>query len=151
PSATRAVPGQSSLKAPLYRVTMQQVERQLHRELPPTRLWCYGGSFPGATFETRSGGGLFIEWADELPSRHFLTIDHTLHGAEPNHPDVRAVVHVHGAKVPPESDGWPEDWYLPGKSRTYFYPNRQDAATLWYHDHTMGINRLNHYAGMFGL
>ena len=31
------------------------------------------------------------------------------------------------------------------------YPNRQDAATLWYHDHAMGIERLNHYAGLFGV
>jgi spore coat protein A, manganese oxidase len=26
----------------------------------------------------------------------------------------------------------------------------QDAATLWYHDHAMGIERLNQYAGLFG-
>ena len=91
-----------------------------------------------------------IEWANELPARHFLPIDHHLHGAEADKPEVRAVTHVHGAKVPPESDGYPEDWYVPGKSRTYDYPNHQDAATLWYHDHAMGINRLNIYAGLFG-
>jgi spore coat protein A len=61
------------------------------------------------------------------------------------------VVHVHGARVPPESDGWPEDWYAPGKSATYSYPNRQEAAMLWYHDHAMGINRLNICAGMAGI
>ncbi len=33
----------------------------------------------------------------------------------------------------------------------YHYPSRQDAATLWYHDHAMGINRLNIYAGLLGL
>src|SRR6202041_3258493 len=33
----------------------------------------------------------------------------------------------------------------------YFYPNRQDPTLLWYHDHTMGINRLNIYAGLLGL
>jgi spore coat protein A len=138
-------------QAPYYRVAMKQIECKLHRDLPATRLWCVGGSSPGPTFETRSGQGLTIEWANELPTRHFLPIDHSLHGAEAGNPDVRAVVHVHGAKVPPEADGYPEDWYVPGKSRAYFYPNRQDAAMLWYHDHTMGINRLNTYAGMFGL
>ena len=56
-----------------------------------------------------------------------------------------------GRRTPPESDGYPEDWYVPGKSATYYYPNQQDAAALWYHDHTMGINRLNIYAGLFGL
>ena len=54
-------------------------------------------------------------------------------------------------KTPPESDGYPEDWYVPGKSATYYYPNQQEPATLWYHDHAMGINRLNIYAGLFGL
>jgi spore coat protein A, manganese oxidase len=144
------MPG-SALKVPYYRVAMQQIERKLHRDLAATRLWCCGGSVPGPTFETRSGEGLSIEWANELPAKHFLPIDRTLHGAEASNPEVRGIVHVHGAKVPPEYDGYPEDWFVPGKSRTYFYPNHQDAAMLWYHDHTMGINRLNTYAGMFGL
>ena len=59
-------------------------------------------------------------------------------------------MHVHGAKTGPESDGYPEDWVVPGKSSLYYYPNQQDAATLWYHDHTLGINRLNVYAGLLG-
>ncbi|MEI9972197.1 MAG: multicopper oxidase [Ignavibacteriota bacterium] len=145
------MPGQAGAKVPYYRIAMQQIERKLHRDLPPTRLWCCGGSSPGPTIEARSGEALAIEWANELPAKHFLPIDHTLHGAEASNPEVRGIVHVHGAKVPPEYDGYPEDWVVPGKSRTYFYPNRQDAAQLWYHDHTMGINRLNTYAGMFGL
>ncbi len=29
-------------------------------------------------------------------------------------------------------------------------PNQQDAAMLWYHDHALGINRLNVYAGLLG-
>ena len=72
-------------------------------------------------------------------------------GAEAGKPESRTVVHVHGARVPPESDGYPEAWYEPGKARTYHYPNQQDAAMLWYHDHAMGINRLNICAGMAGL
>jgi spore coat protein A len=47
-------------------------------------------------------------------------------------------------------DGLPERWITPGKSATYFYPNRQRAATLWYHDHAVGITRLNNYAGLSG-
>ena len=30
------------------------------------------------------------------------------------------------------------------------YPNQQRAATLWYHDHTLGMTRLNVYAGPAG-
>ena len=33
----------------------------------------------------------------------------------------------------------------------YEYPNDQRASTLWYHDHAMGITRLNVYAGLEGL
>jgi FtsP/CotA-like multicopper oxidase with cupredoxin domain len=63
---------------------------------------------------------------------------------------VRSVIHLHGGKTPPNSDGYPEHWVIPGKSLTFFYPNRQDAATLFYHDHTMGINRLNIYGRTAG-
>ena len=94
---------------------------------------------------------MLVEWANDLPSKHFLPIDYSLCGAERSNPEVRSVVHLHGGKTPPESDGFPEDWYVPGQSRTYYYPNQQDATLLWYHDHAMGINRLNIYAGLLGL
>ncbi len=135
----------------MYSLPMREILAKLHRDLPPTRLWSYGNSSPGLTFETRGGQGLHIEWPNQLPAKHFLPIDHNLHGAEENVPEVRGVVHVHGAKAPPGSDGYPEDWYVPGQTRAYYYPNQQEACTLWYHDHTMGINRLNIYAGMFGM
>jgi spore coat protein A len=134
-----------------YRVAMRAISSKLHRDLPATGMWSYGGSVPGVMFDTRSGEGLAVEWANELPTKHFLPIDHTLHGAEKGVAEVRGVVHLHGGKTPPESDGYPEDWFVPGQSRTYRYPNSQDAALLWYHDHAMGINRLNIYAGLFGL
>jgi FtsP/CotA-like multicopper oxidase with cupredoxin domain len=35
-------------------------------------------------------------------------------------------------------------------SATFQYPNDQAAATLWYHDHTLGMTRLNVYAGPAG-
>jgi spore coat protein A len=98
----------------------------------------------------RSGEEILVEWANELPQQHFLPIDHRLHGAEEGNPQVRIVSHLHGARVPAASDGYPEDWFAPGKSALYHYPNQQDAAMLWYHDHAMGINRLNIYAGLFG-
>jgi spore coat protein A len=134
-----------------YRIEMRRILAKLHRDLPPTPMWAYGGSVPGPTIETRAGEPVRIEWVNALPHRHFLPIDHTLHGAEASLPEVRTVVHVHGAKAPPESDGYPEHWYTPGKSAEYEYPNHQEAATLWYHDHAMGINRLNIYAGLFGV
>jgi spore coat protein A len=146
----RPSPENASLKLPYYRVAMRQIEAKLHRDLKPTRLWAYGSSSPGPTFEARSGQGILVEWANELPTQHMLPIDHSIHGAEADKPEVRTVVHLHGAKAPAESDGYPENWYVPGKSAVYHYPNRQDAAMLWYHDHALGINRLNIFAGLFG-
>ena len=35
-------------------------------------------------------------------------------------------------------------------TNTYNYPNAQEATTLWFHDHTLGIVRLNVYAGLEG-
>jgi spore coat protein A len=92
-----------------------------------------------------------IEWVNELPVKHFLPVDHTLHGCGTDVPEVRAIVHVHGAKVLSKDDGYPEDWFVPGTSRTCHYPLEQDATALWYHDHAMGLNRLNIYAGLFGM
>jgi spore coat protein A len=149
-SGMRLVPG-SAARVPYYRMPMREIQVKLHRDLPPTRVWAYGGSFPGPVIEARSGRPAMVEWVNELPTKHFLPVDHTLHGAEADKPEVRAVVHLHGGRTPPESDGYPEDWFVPGKSATCFYPNRQDAAMLFYHDHTMGINRLNIYAGLQGL
>jgi spore coat protein A len=149
-SGSRPAPDDPHRKLPFYRLAMRQVEHKLHRDLPATTMWGFGSSSPGPTFESRSGEGLLVEWVNELPAKHFLPIDHNLHGAEAGLPEVRGVVHLHGAKAPPASDGYPEDWYVPGKSAVCHYPNHQDAAMLWYHDHTMGINRLNTYAGLFG-
>jgi spore coat protein A len=151
PTGHRSAPGSSGIRLPVYRVAARAVTQKLHRDLAATPLWAYGGSVPGPMFDVRAGEGLLIEWVNELPSRHFLPIDHSLHGAESGVIEGRTVVHLHGAKISPESDGYPEDWYGPGQSRLYHYPNDQPAALLWYHDHAMGINRLNMYAGLFGL
>ncbi len=72
-----------------YRIDMREKRVKLHRDLPPTVVWTYGDSFPGPVFDTRSGEGLLVEWVNELPTRHFLPIDHTIHGAEADKPEVR--------------------------------------------------------------
>jgi spore coat protein A, manganese oxidase len=41
-----------------------------------------------------------------------------------------------------------EEW-APGTA-TFQYPNSQRASTVWYHDHTLGMTRLNVYAGPAG-
>lgn len=151
PSGRRPHPHHFGEIIPWYRIAVRERLVKIHRDLPPTRMWCFGDSFPGPTIETRSGQPMLVEWENQLPARHFLPIDHTLDGAGPGVPNVRAVVHLHGGRTPAESDGYPENWIVPGQTQTCFYPSAQDAALLFYHDHSMGINRLNIYAGMQGL
>ena len=133
------------------KITMREIHAKVHRDIPATRMWSYGPTPLAPIIEARSGHPLEVEWINNLPARHFLPIDHSLHGCGRDIPEVRAVAHVHGAKVPTKDDGYPNDWFVPGRSKSCHYPMQQDAATLWYHDHAMGINRLNIYAGLVGM
>lgn len=151
PAGLRPSPANPAAQIPYYRVAMEQCQAKVHRDVPPTTFWGYDGACPGPTLEARRGEPLLVEWSNELPQRHFLPIDHTLHGAEMDKPEVRTVVHLHGGRVGPESDGHPEEWFVPGRSATCYYPNQQEATALFYHDHAMGITRLNAVAGLMGL
>ena len=144
-------PADPARKIAHYRIAMQQFQARVHRDMPPSTMWGYGGASPGPTIEVRSGAAIKVDWINNLPRQHLFAIDHTLDGAMADIPEVRTVVHLHGAKVPPESDGYPESWMAPGHSASHVYPNQQDAAALFYHDHAMGITRLNTAAGLMGL
>jgi spore coat protein A, manganese oxidase len=138
-------------RIPHYRVSMREFKARVHPHMRPTTFWGYGGICPGPTFEVRSGEPIMVEWVNALPARHFLPIDHHLHGAETDKPEVRTVVHLHGGRVAPENDGYPEAWVTPGHSISDYYSNEQNAAALYYHDHAMGITRLNNAAGLMGI
>lgn len=138
-------------------VPMVPFQRKLHRDIPPTTMWGYRGMHPGPTIEVRSGVPVAIRWTNHLPTTHPLAIDPTIHGAGPGAPQVRTVVHLHGHKALPPSDGYPEAWFTSdGQTGPYYnpnpyqYPNDQPATTLWYHDHGLGITRLNLYMGLKG-
>ena len=73
------------------------------------------------------------------------------------------VTHRHGGHNDSIHDGLPDQWFTqsgggngprdvgPGfVTSTMTYDNDQQAATLWYHDHALGITRLNVYAGLAG-
>lgn len=141
-----------------YEIKMQQAKQVLHSDLPPTTIWGFQGIYPGPTIEVESYEKVFVQWVNALPARHLFPIDHTVHGAEIDKPDVRTVVHLHGGRTEPESDGYPEAWFTNGflnvgpffKKRIYSYSNSQSPRTLWYHDHAIGLTRLNIYAGLAG-
>ncbi len=158
PVPYRAQPRGAVDGMPLFRIAMRQVKQKLHRDLRPTTVWGYDRLYPGPTFDVRLGAPIAVEWSNTLPAAHLFPIDTTLHGDEPPAPAVRTVVHLHGAKVLPDSDGHPEAWFTRGFSQTgpffgptiYHYPNDQPATSLWYHDHALGTTRLNVYAGLAG-
>ncbi|WP_105617693.1 multicopper oxidase family protein [Vallitalea okinawensis] len=144
---------------PYYEVRMQQIEQKLHRDLPPTTVWGFEGKYPGPIFDVKRYKPIKVKWMNELPKKHLLPVDTTIHGAEADKPRVRTVIHLHGGVVRPESDGYPEAWFTNGyeevgpyfSRKIYDYPNIQRGATLWYHSHAMGITRLNVYAGLAGV
>lgn len=137
---------------------MKETKQSLHRDLPKTTIWGYEGMYPGPTIEVEEGERVYVKWKNELPEKHLFSIDHTVHGAEIAKPDVRTVVHLHGGRTEPASDGYPDAWFTKGftvkgpffQKEIYEYNNPQSARALWYHDHAIGLTRLNIYAGLAG-
>ncbi|MCB2186806.1 MAG: multicopper oxidase domain-containing protein [Deltaproteobacteria bacterium] len=85
----------------------------------------------------------------------------------------RVSTHLHGGHTPWISDGTPHQWVTPADevtpypkgasvayvpdmdggvepagTYTFYYTNQQSARLMFYHDHALGITRLNVYAGM---
>jgi spore coat protein A len=173
--------------------------------MPMTTVWSYGSAnhpgtfnYPAFTIESKWNKPARVKWINDLVDpvtgnflTHLLPVDQTLHWANPPGGEagkdtrgfdptpymgpVPIVTHVHGAHVGPESDGYPEAWWLPNANdipagyatqgtrydqydltntepgtAVFQYPNDQNAATLWYHDHTLGMTRANVYAGPAG-
>jgi len=152
PQVIRPRPGEVPVQ-----IHMRPFNHRAHRDLPPTAMWGYNGMWPGPTIEVRKGQPISVKWMNQLPTKHFLPLDYTIHGEEQDVPEVRTVTHVHGARVMPDSDGYPDAWVTSegraGSARAAdpcHYPNDQAATTLWYHDHSIGITRLNIYAGLAG-
>src|SRR5579862_4720422 len=51
-----------------YRIPIQEFYAKIHRDVPSTRFWGYGGSVPGPTIEARSGEKIVVEWQNQLPA-----------------------------------------------------------------------------------
>ncbi|QIB70796.1 multicopper oxidase domain-containing protein [Aminipila butyrica] len=137
----------------------------------------YKRSSPGPTFEAVRGQTIQVQYINRLVRPHMLAVDPTLHWANPNNmpmeppkpwplfppgfPKAQApiptVTHLHGGENPAIYDGHPDAWFTSGEERgsafvttKMIYENTQPPATLWYHDHAMGITRLNVVAGLAG-
>ena len=154
-----AVPKSKNSKSgsPYYEINMIKARHRFHKKFPFTEVWGYNGIVPGPTIEAKKDEVTYVKYLNKLPNKHFLPIDYSLHGVN-NSPEVRTVVHLHGANVATASDGHPEAWYTKDYAITgpmfsqemHEYTNHQPGTTMWYHDHTMGLTRLNVVAGLAG-
>jgi spore coat protein A len=149
-----------------------------------TTVWGYGYddergvSWPGRTFQVRSGEPTTVRWNNDLvrrggrPLPHLLPVDDSLHWCYslPGYEQysikkngVPIVTHLHGGHSDFRFDGNPEFFWSPdyeivgpqwkpvgGIIKDFVYLNDQPAGNLWYHDHALGLTRLNVYAGMAG-
>ena len=167
--------------ASFYAIGVYQFEQDLGLVDPATgaplltTVWGYGqdaasATYPGHTLHMQRDVPAYVLWDNRLvdeqgvPLPHLLPVDTSLHWAMPTNPaypasGVPIVTHVHGGHSESASDGLPGSWFTPGFAQVgpgwvkdvYHYDNDQEAASLWYHDHALGITRLNVYAGLAGL
>ncbi len=132
--------------------------------------------WPSFTIEAQRGKPLNLEVKNELydlsykdvniPADQTIMMDGVpLTGdpmTEPYTGPIPIAMHLHGGEVQSTSDGGPYAWFTPGyalKGKGWdqgvgpvlTYPNSQEAATIWYHEHSqLGLTRINVYAGMAG-
>ncbi|KAI9162440.1 hypothetical protein LWI28_027373 [Acer negundo] len=137
---------------------------KFHRDLPPTPVYAYGTSehtatVPGPTIEAIHGIDTYVTWQNHLPSKHILPWDPTIPTAIPfTKKGIPTVVHLHGGIHEPESDGNTNSWFTAGfeekgptwTKKMYHYTNMQQPGNLWYHDHALGLTRVNLLAGLIG-
>jgi len=146
------------------RIPIREAEQQI---LPgrKTRLWTFGGSFPGPTIRRRAGQRTRVTFHHDLP------------------PKVGELsVHLHGAHSRTQFDGQPggltksqptslycsiprglsaremgNDLLLkPGASKTYVYDLMEDgrperASFQWYHDHRLDRTAPHSWKGLAGM
>src|SRR5262249_23375090 len=136
-----------------------------------SRVWGYDGTVPGPTIEAERGQPVTVEWRNELDGTLPVVVTiapqatdgdgvsvQCVPGLSGGAPDPHApaltgcpVVPLHGGLTPAAYDGWTENLFAPGQPAVYHYPMDQRAALLWYHDHVMGVTKLDVYAGLAGL
>jgi len=137
-------------------------------------------TWPGRTFQiTRGNDETQVIWQNNLKgvTQHLLPVDTNLHWCYSLHgytkytiakTGVPIITHLHGGHTDYQFDGNPEFFYSPpGKNKKsivgpqwanvsggfttkFRYDNDVPAGNLWYHDHALGITRLNVYAGLAG-
>ena len=106
---------------------------------PKTRMWTFGGTYPGPTIERPTGHDTKITFTNHLPKSAGST-----------------TIHFHGDHHTWQDDGQPDRFLIGhGKSRTYDFPltdhgKPETEATDFYHDHRMNLTARNNWHGLQG-
>jgi FtsP/CotA-like multicopper oxidase with cupredoxin domain len=145
----------------VFEVRQREALASVSPALPVQRLWGYDGQVPGMTFHARYGEQMLVRWRNELPA------DNGGFGI------AQTSTHVHNGHNPPESDGFPTNYYPnlqnPAIANATFYdahypnvlagfasthaPNgdiSESSSTFWYHDHRVDFTAQNTYKGLAG-
>ncbi|KAF2122934.1 bilirubin oxidase [Lophiotrema nucula] len=113
-----------------YEVEIKEFTKQVYPNLPATPLVGYDGESPGPTFMMQNGREAVVRFTNNGPSK--------------------SSVHVHGQYNRAPFDGWAAATSNPGQYKDYYYPNAQNARTIWYHDHSEYTTGENAYRGQEG-
>ena len=138
-------------------IEMVNATHQFHSAMTATPTFAYRGgtvsqNYLGPVIVAKQGVPFDLTMVNSLGAHPLASaIDYELAGAvAADATGPRASVHLHGGNTSPGNDGDPTDTFAAGASKTYRYENSQEASGLWYHDHALGITRLNVYAGLAG-
>jgi FtsP/CotA-like multicopper oxidase with cupredoxin domain len=153
----------------LYRLIVQEHDHKFHKDLPPSKVWSYGGKFGGPVLDVRYGRPFCLHFDNTLPANHVGY----------GNPEITS--HLHNFHTATESDGGPWNWVKPGGDRNQHYTMaragftsqpadfadplapggtwwatdggdgdlRETLTTLFIHDHRPEFTAANVYKGLF--
>jgi spore coat protein A len=177
PLATKQSVNFAGKTTDFYKLAAAKYSETMHPDLPGktdffgyTDLSNIDQKYLAGIIVATRGTPVLLSVTNFLPNRHVLPVDPTIM-AGPNGqmvgdlPTNRIATHLHGGLTPWFSDGTPFQWFTPSGQHgpsfmnvpgfqanpgtgVNYYPNDQSARLVWYHDHAIGITRLNAYAGI---
>jgi len=136
-------------------LTVQNGINRFHPNVPTTtNILTYGTGYLGPTLVAQTGTTRTVKvthnttaywhpFHDSMDAKAMGTV--ALDQTNP-----RVSTHLHGGVSRPDSDGHPEDVINKGQTKTHQWSFGKEPKLIWYHDHALGITRLNAQAGLAG-
>lgn len=100
-----------------YEIEIKKLSQNVYPDRGNATLVGYDGISPGPTFKMERGTEAVVRFINKA--------------------EMDNSVHLHGSYSRAPWDGWAEDVTKSGQFKDYYYPNSQNARSLWYHDHAI--------------